>query len=137
MVCKWFIKQNPCEKILSATFPKMLAKTKMSFTNLVSKVLFWKEVSKNKVWMRKLYLSNEKWFEIIFKTSFIFKKKRGSNSLSSKQKWVSKSFDLKSFKRKVFWFRKQKLSKDFVSKTCMDFNMFFKSFATHPPSSFK
>jgi len=35
-----FIKQNPHEKILSATFPKILAKTKMSFTNLVSKVLF-------------------------------------------------------------------------------------------------
>ena len=114
MVCKWFIKQNPCEKILSATFPKILAKTKMSFTNLVSKVLFWKEVSENKVWMRKLYLSNEKWFEIIFKTSFIFKKKgeatlclQNKNEFQNLLIWnlsKEKCFDLenKSFKKILF-----------------------------------
>jgi hypothetical protein len=56
-VCNWFIKQDPCEKILFITFPKKISKTKINFPNLVSKVLLWKKVSENKKnWLRKLYL---------------------------------------------------------------------------------
>ena len=80
MVCNWFIKQNPCKKFCSQLLKTLLlAKPKWVFTNLVSKVLFWKRVSENKVWLQKLYLSKwEKKFKSFSKLVLFDSNKRGA-----------------------------------------------------------
>jgi hypothetical protein len=67
----------------------------------------------------------------------LYSKRKGEATPCLQTKMNFKTFDLKSFEIKVFRFRKQKLSKDFVFKTCIDFNPFLKSFTTRLPSKFK
>ena len=94
-----FIKQNPHEKILSATFPKILAKTKMSFTNLVSKVLFWKEVAENKVFCESFTFQMRNDLKS-FSKLVLFSKKRGKQLFVYKTKMSFKIFWFEIFRKK-------------------------------------
>ena len=103
MVRNWFVKENSCEKIFSATFPKRFAKLKWVFKNLVSKVLISKGFSENQVLLQKIYLSNKKCFQNNFETSFVVQTKGKQRLFRKLNRVFKKSLDLKSFKKCVLF----------------------------------
>jgi hypothetical protein len=94
-------------------------------------VLLGEKVFENKVWLWKLYLfkiRND--FKSPSKLVLFDSNEKGSDSLFTKLKWVSKSIELKNL---LCFDSKNKGFQSFFFETCIDFNPEFKSFACHPP----
>ena len=94
-------------------------------------VLLKKGFLKSKFDCERLTFEIRNGFKNNFKTSFVIQTKgeqRFVSKINCVFKIISKSLDLKSFKKGgVFCFIKQRPSKHFAFKTCIDFNPFQKS----------
>ena len=100
---------------------------KSSFKSVALK----KKFLKTKFDCESFTFQNEKRFQIIFKTNFVWYKQKGGNTLFQKPNWVFKNhFILKPFKKESVLFSTYFKNAPFISKVLSTLEL--KSFANHP-----